>query len=152
MLPAAPEIHSKLCRTKAQSLTKRWQNGVPGSSGAAKTRSRGFQGTSRGGPGARGVPSGAPGLDFGAPRAPFWVPFWSIFWYVFLYFLVAISASFFDAVLDPFGVHFWTPKACPKSLILVFCCGTEKARGTKKETASQPASQPINQPINQSIN
>ena len=66
----------------------------------------GVQGSSRGGPGARRVPSGAPGHDFGAPRAPIWVPFWSIFLHVFRYFFEAISASFFDAVLGPSGVHF----------------------------------------------
>ena len=65
------------------------------------------QGSSRGGPGARGGPSGAPGHDFGPPRASFWVPFWSIFWYNFTLFSEAISASFLDAVLVPFGVQFW---------------------------------------------
>ena len=69
-------------------------------------RSWGVQGRSWGGPGARGVPSGAPGLDFGPPRAPFWVTFWSNFWSVLLYFFAAISGSFFDAVLVPFGSHF----------------------------------------------
>ena len=99
------------------------QNGVLGSSGASKMRSRGAQGRSQGGPRARGVPSGAPGLDFGVPRTPFWVPFWSNFGYAFLYFFGTISASFFDVVLSSFGDHFgiifetfWYPNSFMKSV------------------------------------
>ena len=49
---------------------------------------------------------GSAGARFRTPRAPFWVPFWSNFWYVLQYFFEAISGSFFDAVLVPFGSHF----------------------------------------------
>ena len=86
-------------------------------------RSRWVQETSRGGPGARGVPSGPPGVDFGSLWAPFWVPFWSNSWYVFLYFFGAILASILDAVLTLFGDHsevtletLWCPKFRMKSV------------------------------------
>ena len=70
-------------------------------------RPRRVQGSPRGGPGARGVPSAAPGLDFGPPRAPFWAPFGAIFLSVFATLFGAISESFFGAVLDSLEVQIW---------------------------------------------
>ena len=100
----------KFIKNSARRSPKWYQNGVLGSSGASKMRSRGVQGWSQGGPGARGVPSGAPGLDFGPPPGAILgtilEQFWACFLILFFSNFCIILSCYFGAVWEPFWSNF----------------------------------------------